>query len=472
MLKSAFSLIFGLLIAFTAQETSAVLYNYITLDVPGSASTNATGVDANSEVVGSYVDASGITHGFIYSGGNIIHREGNYSTLDPAGATYTSAQGISAYAQVVGIFRDALGTTRSFIYSRGEYTTLAVPGATYTYANGISTDGQVVGTWLDSLGKTHGFVFSEGNYTILDVPGANYTSALGISSSDQLGNSSSSQVVGNYSYDPTSSNGNGEFGFIYSGGQYKTLTPPSAKSTHPIGINDSGQVIGNYWDASNILINFVFNEGNYIALNMPGSTYTSVQAINANSQVLGWYSDACGTMRGFVYSSGNYTTLAVPGATQTSPGGISENGHVVGYYIDSNQKRHGFLAVPSYLSLTGGLFAPTPSIYQNCNQIAISLDPGPYQGVNGDWWFVAYSPTSGHWYSYSYPLQWRDIGTNLNNITAAYQGPLVNATNLTLFDIRMITSGTYYLYFGVDTNMNGVLDMDRLYYTEYTLIVP
>ena len=475
MLKSAFSLIFGFLVAFIIPDASsvayadtqqvvnpfyppaiypippAVSYSYITLDMPGAANTNANGINETSQVVGSYLGASGLTHGFIYSGGS-------YSTLDPPGSTYTSAQGINASGQIMGTYQDVKGTTRSFSFIGGNYTTLTASGATYTYANGISSNGQIVGSYVDTSGVTHGFLYSGGNYTTLNMPSANYTSALGISSSGQ--------VVGGYSYDPNTSSGKAAFGFIYNAGIYTTLTPSGASSTNPIGINDNGQVVGSYWDASNNVVSFFYSGGNYTTLNMPGSTYTSAQGINAYGQVVGWYDDACGTMRSFVYSGGNYTTLAVPGATQTSPGGINVNGQVAGYYIDSNQKRHGFLATPNYTP------APVPSIYQNCNQIAISLDPGSYQGANGDWWFVAYAPSSGHWYSYTYPRQWRDIGMDLSQITPAYQGPLAKTTNLTLFNTNGISSGTYYVYFGVDTNMNGVLDMNQLYYTEYTLTLP
>ena len=479
MSKSAFSLICGFLVTFTVSDVSsvayadiqqvvnplfppevygplAVAYTYGTLDVPGAANTDANGINDTSQVVGSYLDAKGITHGFIYSGGS-------YSTLDPPGSTYTSAQGINASGQIIGTYQDASGMTRSFSFIGGNYTTLTAPGATYTYANGISSNGQIVGSYVDTSGVTHGFLYSGGNYTTLDMPSANYTSALGINSSGQ--------VVGQYSYAPNTNNGQAEYGFLYNAGIFTTLTPPNASSTNPIGIDDNGQVVGSYWDASNNVLSFVYH-GGYTTLNMPGSTYTSVQGINSVRdihpivQVLGWYDDACGTMRGFVYIRANYTTLAVPGATQTSPGGINVNGQVVGYYIDSKQNRHGFLATPNYTP------APVPSIYQNCNQIAISLDPGSYQGVNGDWWFVAYAPSSGHWYSYTYPRQWRDIGMDLNHITPAYQGPLTNATNVTLFNTNGISSGTYYVYFGVDTNMNGVLDINQLYYTEYTLSLP
>src|SRR3984893_14491645 len=65
---------------------------HTTLAVPGASGTNtvARGINDAGQIVGSYVDSSGISHAFLYSGGT-------YTTL-PAGA----ATGINDYGQIVG----------------------------------------------------------------------------------------------------------------------------------------------------------------------------------------------------------------------------------------------------------------------------------------------------------------------------------------------------------------------------------
>ena len=112
-----------------------------------------------------------------------------------------------------------------------------------------------------------------------------------------------------------------------------------------------------------------------------------------------------------------------------------------------------------------------PSISLNGSSVTVQLNSGSNIGKSGDWWFLAYTPW-GHWYAYSYPNQWVDIGTSINGAKPAYQGPLADISGLALFNTTGLASGSYDLYFGVDTNMNGVLDTNQLYYSHFPLIMP
>jgi hypothetical protein len=114
---------------------------------------------------------------------------------------------------------------------------------------------------------------------------------------------------------------------------------------------------------------------------------------------------------------------------------------------------------------------PLPSISLNGSMLTIQMTAGANQGQNADWWLVANAP-GGHWYSYHYPNSWVHIESNLSGLTPAYQGPLVDIAGLALFDTNGIPSGQYIIYFGVDTNMNGVLDYNLLHYTSFTLNIP
>jgi len=113
----------------------------------------------------------------------------------------------------------------------------------------------------------------------------------------------------------------------------------------------------------------------------------------------------------------------------------------------------------------------TTSVSLNGSSLTVSLTAGANEGKTADWWFVALAP-SGHWYSYIYPGQWVDIGTDLGGVHPAYQGPLTDIAGLVLFDTKGIPSGNYTFYFGVDTNRNGVLNDDQLYYSSFKLTAP
>jgi hypothetical protein len=103
-------------------------------------------------------------------------------------------------------------------------------------------------------------------YTTFDVPGSMLaTSPRGINNSGQ--------IVGNYLRLP------GNHGFLLSGGSYTTFDVTGAFGTYPSGINDSGQIAGYYQDpggASAPSHGFLLNAGTYTKLDAPGATSTFV----------------------------------------------------------------------------------------------------------------------------------------------------------------------------------------------------
>jgi uncharacterized membrane protein len=110
------------------------------------------------------------------------------------------------------------------------------PLATFsTRASGINGMDQIVGGYTDANSKNHGFLLSGGTYTTLDDPlaSAGGTGAIGINASGQ--------IVGEYG------NATGNHGFLLSGGIYTTLDAPGAigpDGTIASGINTAGQIVG------------------------------------------------------------------------------------------------------------------------------------------------------------------------------------------------------------------------------------
>src|SRR5207244_9853623 len=69
--------------------------NYTTLDAPGGFDTQALGINDSDQVVGSYIDANSVQHGFLYSGAT-------YTTLDdPNAVNGTVAQAINNAGDIV-----------------------------------------------------------------------------------------------------------------------------------------------------------------------------------------------------------------------------------------------------------------------------------------------------------------------------------------------------------------------------------
>lgn len=97
--------------------------------------------------------------------------------------------------------------------------------------------------------------------------------------------------------------------------------------------------------------------------------------------------------------------------------------------------------------------------------ITVSLNAGSFAGQNGDWWLVKATPSG--------TLHYFDLGTG--SMTAGflptYQGPLFHLGATQLSNFSVLTMGTHTFYFGVDLNMNGVLDMDSIFYDRVNVIV-
>ena len=101
---------------------------------------------------------------------------------------------------------------------------------------------------------------------------------------------------------------------------------------------------------------------------------------------------------------------------------------------------------------------PTPSITTtDSSKIAISMDSGNEEGTNSDWWLVANTPFG----LFSYDL---GTGSWAPGINATYQDALFSFDLFDFMNISDLPGGTFTLYFGVDTLMNGKLDLEQAIY--------
>jgi len=84
--------------------------------------------------------------------------------------------------------------------------------------------------------------------------------------------------------------------------------------------------------------------------------------------------------------------------------------------------------------------------------LQIWLDPGQFSGKLSDWWILAHA--SNGWFHYSInPPAW------LPGISVTRQGPLTTLQGKVVFTSRFLPKGTYRFVFGVDINMNGLINL-------------
>jgi uncharacterized membrane protein len=125
----------------------------VTLPVAADAVT-ATGINDNGDVTGFY------TVGKTTTAFQLEHT-GRFIRLSFGQGTNTQALGINNADQVVGSYVDAAGAMHGFLFSHGQLTRVDDPnGAGGTVVNGLNNKGQLVGFYVDAAGNTHGMIAS------------------------------------------------------------------------------------------------------------------------------------------------------------------------------------------------------------------------------------------------------------------------------------------------------------------------
>src|SRR5262249_13398586 len=95
---------------------------------------------------------------------------------------------------------------------------------------------------------------------------------------------------------------------------------------------------------------------NYTTIDDPLAGGTEAWGINDLGQIVGFYIDASGRTHGFLDSGGRFTTIDDPfTTTSTIAGGINDGGQVVGYYQVGNPP------TPTASSSTAAAAATSPS---------------------------------------------------------------------------------------------------------------
>ena len=137
------------------------------IDFPGATSTQPAGINNHGEVVGAYLDAAGVPHGFLRD------RDGNYTTVDVRDAVVTLVFDLNDQGQMAGTYIDSGGRVRGFRRDRsGEVTTIDAPGAVQTRVRGINNRGQIAIDTVDAQLVHHGFLFDKGRFTEIRPRGA------------------------------------------------------------------------------------------------------------------------------------------------------------------------------------------------------------------------------------------------------------------------------------------------------------
>lgn len=264
--------------------TTAPAFAFTSIDVPTARATTVFGINSTGDVVGSFVDATGVTRGFL------LHRD-TFTTITHPGAGRTAARGINDLGEIVGNWaRTGDAAVISFGFRRlrsGEFQSVAFTGYKHVIPQRILGDGTILGCAHqdDQMASMIGVTM-----------GPRVSSTTTFASMHNGATPDLKRVVGLYTKMPEDR----QEGYIIENGTLKPLAP-------------TGALFANGWD------------------------------INPRGESVGVFQDAAG-VHGFIHASTyGYITIDYPGATATRAFGINSAGDVVGSYV-SGGVTHGFLA--------------------------------------------------------------------------------------------------------------------------------
>jgi uncharacterized membrane protein len=295
-----------------------------TIDVPGAINTFPFGINASGVIVGRYLGAGGITHGFVRTTADEV------CTVDYPGTSFT----------VAGVMN---------------VCTLDFPGANFTVASGINDQGDITGWYtFPGSGVRHGLLLKAGDAepTSFDPPGSLFTNAVGLNDRGD--------IVGRYcSVAPCAmmGSGHGSFrGFLLHDGIFADIDVPGGIETSAFKNNARGQIVGGFQTPDLKEHLFLLSHGEFSAFDPPDGQPVSLDqgGINERGDIVGAYCDTaipCGIMltgtHGFLVHAGAFTTVDITGVlgltvAATSAAGINARGDIVGSYSDGSHY-HGFV---------------------------------------------------------------------------------------------------------------------------------
>jgi uncharacterized membrane protein len=279
---------FAAAMTITGHGAQSVLV-YTSIDFPGAVLTNAQGINAGGEIVGSYNDSGtpSKTHGYVLSGGQ-------FRSIDFPGARVTNARGIGPSGDIVGSYQTQTETgavpNHGFLLSnRGEFSKIDYPGHINTIAQRILPDGTILGCYHDNdtMESMHGMMLTRTGFEAI----------------------------------------------------------PEEMSMHNGATPNRRLIVGLFTDMmDNRGKAYFVNRGRFQPFEVPGATFTAAWDLNPAGVAVGNYRDAKGRFHGFQFDGTTFRDVDFPGASATRVFGINAGGDMVGTYVDTAGKTHGFLA--------------------------------------------------------------------------------------------------------------------------------
>jgi uncharacterized membrane protein len=250
----------------------------------------------------------------------------------------SQANDINNLRQVVG-FTASMGPPMAFICQNGQTTLFSYPNAIVTIAWGISDAGDIVGSFSptgDPLDQRAFIRDAAGTFTSFQFPGATtlFTSGIGINNQGD--------IVGFY----LDASDFQLHGYVrYADGTVQGIDHPAANGlTIALGISDSGVIDGarNDFNLGVPEVGYTLQDGAFTDVLVPGSTSTNVIHSNNRGDLVGNFHPTENNPfapggPAFLRGGRGITIMTFPGAEDTDLFGVNDRGDAVGSYFPDDQ---------------------------------------------------------------------------------------------------------------------------------------
>ena len=140
-------------------------------------------------------------------------------------------------------------------------------------------------------------------------------------------------------------------GYLLDDGEFTVIDASDAiLGTGALGINNRGQIVSSYADTNRTIHGFLLDNGVFTTIDHPDAAVpgrapgfrsgaalgTGAIGINNRGQIVGQYGAADGRIHGFLLDDGEFTTIDAPGAINTNASDINDRGEIVGFFLDAN----------------------------------------------------------------------------------------------------------------------------------------
>lgn len=236
---------------------------FTVIQFPGAQETDASGINNQGTIVGSYTDVNFKVHGFILS-------NNQFTSVDFPTAVSTGLVAINNRGQILGTASvPSANAPQSFILENGKFTTLNFPGTPSNAITAFNDFDEFSGT--DESGPLQGFVISDGQR--INLPDFNGSKFFPADLNDR------GVVAGTVNQQT--------FAALLRYGQFLALQAPGASNTSASSVNNLNEVVGTVTNADSSQQAYFYSNGSFTLFSFPGAFFTGALAVNDHRQIVG-----------------------------------------------------------------------------------------------------------------------------------------------------------------------------------------